>query len=146
MSEGDYKSEVRPDMRASLKWDGDLRFTATTQRGYDLEFDAKVEWGCMPVEALLMGLAGCMAIDVVAILGKMRAAPTRFAMAIEGTRRETPPQRLTKAHLVLTLAGGPELTKDKVEKAVALSLDTYCSVRHSLRDDLEISTEVRMES
>jgi putative redox protein len=144
MSEGEYKAEVIPEMEAKLAWGGDLKFTATTQRGYDLDFDAQVQWGCMPLEGLLMSLAGCMAIDVVAILVKMRCKPESFSMEIHGTRRPTPPQRITKVHLVLDLAGGPELTREKAEKAVALSQDKYCSVRHSLREDIEVTTEIRI--
>ena len=72
---GDYKARVIPEMRATLEWQRDLLFTATTRRGYDIDFDAEVQWGCMPTEGLLLSLAGCIAIDVVSILRKMRCPP-----------------------------------------------------------------------
>jgi hypothetical protein len=81
---GAYKNEVEETMAASLEWQRDLVFTATTQRGYDLDFDADIQMGCMPVEGLLMSLAGCMAIDVVAILKKMRCEIESFRMEIKG--------------------------------------------------------------
>jgi putative redox protein len=137
----DGRTDGGPVNRATLRWDRDLVFTATTPRGYDLEFDAEAEWGCMPVEGLLMSVAGCMAIDVVKILEKMRSAPNSLSMEIEGDRRPTPPQRFTRVKLVLKLEGDG-LDEAKVRKAVSLSEDRYCSVLHSLREDVEMETEV----
>jgi putative redox protein len=140
---GEYKNGVNPVNRATLKWERDLVFTATTPRGYDLEFDAQVEWGCMPVEGLLMSVAGCMAIDIVSILTKMRAAPETFTMEIEGERNAEPPQRFNRIHMILHLAGS-KVTPAKAEQAAALSKDKYCSVLHSLRDDIEVTVETRI--
>ncbi len=140
----EHKAGVDPEVRATLKWDRDLVFTGTTRRGYDLSFDARVEWGCTPVEALLLSLAGCMAIDVVAILGKMRCAPTALETEVAGTRRTEPPQHFTRVRLVFRLSGPPEMTREKVDQALALSMDRYCSVRHTLRPDLEIETVVEI--
>ncbi|MHC4469835.1 MAG: OsmC family protein [Planctomycetota bacterium] len=139
----EYKNGVAPVNRATLRWDRDLVFTATTPRGYDLEFDAKTEWGCMPVEGLLMSLAGCMAIDVVSILTKMRCEPSGLTMEIEGERNPDPPQRFTRFRLVLSL-DGDGLDEAKVRRAVSLSEEKYCSVLHSLREDVETVTEIRL--
>ena len=142
---GDYKREVNEAMTASLEWQRDLVFTATTQRGYDLDFDADVQMGCMPLEGLLMSLAGCMAIDVVAILKKMRCEIESFRMEIAGQRNPTPPQRLRSVKMTLHIKGGG-VTEEKAARAVDLSRDTYCSVRHSLREDIEIETDLRVET
>lgn len=139
----EYKTGVNPINRATLKWERDLVFTATTPRGYDLEFDAQVEWGCMPVEGLLMSVAGCMAIDIVSILTKMRAAPETFSMEIEGERNPEPPQRYNRIHMILNLSGS-DVTREKAEKAAELSKDKYCSVLHSLKDDIEVTVETRI--
>jgi putative redox protein len=141
---GDYKKEVQEAMMASLEWQRDLFFTATTQRGYDLDFDANVQMGCMPLEGLLMSLAGCMAIDVVAILVKMRCEIESFRMDIEGQRNRTPPQRLRSIKLILYVKGSG-VTEEKAERAVKLSQEKYCSVRHSLREDIEVETDLRIE-
>lgn len=138
-------SEAPPVNRATLTWERDLVFTSTTPRGYDLEFDARNEWGCMPVEALLMSLGGCMAIDVVTILKKKRCPPDRFRMEMEGERAPRPPQRYRRIRLVLHLAG-EALDEEKVRQAVALSEEKYCSVHHSLREDIELQVDVRIES
>ena len=141
----DYKASVDPEMKAFLEWQSDLVFTASTQRGYDMEFDANIQMGCMPVEGVLLSLAGCMAIDVVAILEKMRCKPESFSMSIIGERNPDPPQRIKKVHMVLNLTGD-NLQKDKVRRAVSLSEEKYCSVRHSLREDIEITTDIHINA
>lgn len=139
----DYKGKIDPDVRCRLEWTRDLVFTASTPRGYDLDFDAESEWGCKPTEALLMSLAGCMAIDVVSILDKMKCPPEAFSMEVAATRRAEPPQRFTAVRMVLHLRG--DVPREKAERAVRLSEETYCSVRHSLRDDIDVTTEIRIE-
>ena len=139
-----YKDHVDRDMEARLEWDRDLIFTATTRRGYDMEFDANVQMGCMPLEGLLLSLAGCMAIDVVSILNKMRCPLSSMSMKIRGTRSETPPQRLLSAVLELFLKG-ENLEEEKVRRAVSLSSEKYCSVRHSLREDIDVEIKFQIE-
>ena len=139
-----YKEHVDADMEARLVWDQDLIFTASTQRGYDMEFDANIQMGCMPLEGLLLSLAGCMAIDVVSILQKMRCRLSSMSMKIHGKRSETPPQRLLSVVLELFLKGD-ELAEEKVQRAISLSSDKYCSVRNSLREDIDIQTIYHIE-
>lgn len=139
-----YKDSVEADMPARLVLERDLYFTASTQRGYDIEFDANAQMGCMPLEGLLLSLAGCMAIDVVSILQKMRCPPTSMSMKIQGKRSETPPQRLRSVVLELFLKGD-NLAEEKVQRAVSLSAEKYCSVRHSLREDIDIQTVFHIE-
>ena len=133
----EHRNVAPPVHKASLKWERDLFFQCVTPRGYDLDFDANNEWGCLPVEALLMSLGGCLAIDVVAILTKMRKPPSSFSMEMEGHREPEPPQRFTKMRMTLNIAGDG-LTEEAVHKAVKLSEEKYCSVHHTLRDDVEI--------
>ncbi len=135
----DYKQHVEPDFRVRLEWQRDLHFTATTTVGYDLDFDANNQMGCMPLEALLMSLAGCVAIDMVAILRKMRCTVDRYRMEITARRSPTPPQRLESVHMTLHLSG--DLPEEKVARALKLSQETYCSVRHSLREDIVITVD-----
>jgi putative redox protein len=139
-----YKEHVDADMEARLVWDQDLIFTASTQRGYDMEFDANVQMGCMPLEGLLLSLAGCMAIDVVSILQKMRCQLSSMSMKIHGKRSETPPQRLHSVVMELFLKGD-NLAEEKVQRAVLLSSDKYCSVSNSLREDINIQTIYHIE-
>lgn len=140
---GEYKSEVEGQILARMEWERDLVFTGTTRRGYDIDFDSANEWGCMPLEGLVLSLAGCLAIDMVAILTKMRSAPEAYSMKIRAQRSTTPPQRLLGVDLELHLSG--DLDPKKVQRAMDLSADKYCSVRHSLREDIEIRTSFVIE-
>lgn len=139
----DYKEKVSDTLNMRLVWERELIFSSTTQRGYDLDFDPYSEWGCQPLESLVMSLAGCLAIDIMAILGKMRCPPDTFRMDIKAKRHTEPPQRLTGVELVLYLSG--KVNEKKLQRAIALSEEKYCSVRHSLREDIQIETRYVLE-
>jgi len=135
---GDYKTRVRTETKGILTWDRDLIFTGRTMTGYPIEFDARVEWGCMPTESLLLSLAGCMAIDSVSFLQKMKCEFKSFKIEITGERNPTPPQYYRAIHMKLVMEG-EGFTEKKVERAIALSQDKYCSVYHSLRKDMKVT-------
>lgn len=140
----DYKLKITPVTKATLTWNRDLVFTGTTPQGYEIEFDAQAQWGCKPTESLLLSLAGCMGIDVVTILTKMRVPLAGFRMDIVGERNPTPPQYFKSVEIVLQIAG-KSLDAGKVDRAIALSRDKYCSVYNSLRPDLELKVRYVLE-
>ncbi|PKN20332.1 MAG: peroxiredoxin [Deltaproteobacteria bacterium HGW-Deltaproteobacteria-6] len=139
-----YKQSINPIVKTTLTWDRDLVFTGTTQQGYEIEFDGQAQWGCKPTESLLLSLAGCMGIDVVTILTKMRIALTGFRMEIAGERNPAPPQYYRVVEMVLHIAG-ENLDPGKVERAIALSKDKYCSVYNSLRPDMVFNVRYVLE-
>ena len=96
-----------------------------------------------PMELLLMALAGCAAIDVVSILKKKRQALTDLAIAVEGELVEEHPMRFARIHMTFE-ARGKNLSPAAVERAVQLSEEKYCSVAASLRQPVEIHSEVRV--
>lgn len=132
-----YKEKIPLINKGILTLDRDLIFVARTQRGYEFEYDPKFEWGCSPTETLLMSLAGCLAIDVVSFLRKMKAEITDFKMDVSGERNPTPPQFYNSISLMLNISG-KGITPKKIERAISLSQEKYCSVRHTLRKDLRI--------
>lgn len=139
-----YKAKITPSTKATLTWSRDLVFVGTTPQGYELEFDAEAQWGCKPTEALLMSLGGCMAIDIVSILKKMRMDISQFRIDIAGERNPTPPQFFREVEMVLHLTG-KKLDSRRIERAIALSRDKYCSVYNSLRPDLALSVRYILE-
>lgn len=141
---GGYKEQILQVNKGSLTLKRDLYFIGTTQRGYEVEYDPKYEEGCSPTETLLLSVAGCMAIDVVAILRKMRCTLTSFRIDVDGVRKLTPPQYYTNITLVIHVCG-KNITPQKIERAIALSRDTYCSVYHSLRKDLKLDIRYEIE-
>jgi len=139
-----YKGKINPVNRATLTWDRDLIFLGRTPRGFELDFDAEAQWGCIPTESLLLSIAGCLAIDVVSFITKMKAKITKFKIDIAGERNPTPPQYYTKVDMVLTI-GGENITPKKLDRAISLSQEKYCSVYHSLRKDLKVNVTYTIE-
>ncbi len=133
-----YKAKITPTVKATLTWSKELLFTGTTQQGYDIEFDANSQLGCKPTESLLLSLAGCMGIDIVMVLQKMRVRLAGFNMDITGQRNPEPPQYYRAVEIVMHIKGSG-VDARKVERAVALSRDKYCSVYNSLRKDLALT-------
>lgn len=139
-----YKEKVTPVTKATLTWDRELIFTGRTQQGHEIEFDAHVQWGCKPTDALLLSLAGCVGIDVITFLRKMKMQIANFKIDIVGDRNPTPPQYFKSVEIILYIAG-KGLDSKKVERAVSLSHEKYCSVYNSLRKDMSVKVKYILE-
>lgn len=104
--------------------------------------------GVRPMELLLMGLASCSAIDVVLILKKQRQEITDFQVSVDGDRtQEADTQRkpFTKIHLTFKLAGN-QLDENKINRAIALSMEKYCSATAQLEALAEITYSAEIAS
>jgi len=140
----EYKKEILPVNKARLNLERDLYFIGTTQRGYEIEYDVKYEEGCSPTESFLLSIAGCLSIDVVHILRKMRCKISRYEIEAEGARNPTPPQYYKSVDMMIHISG-EGITPKKIDRAIALSRDKYCSVYHSLRRDIEVNIKYEIE-
>jgi putative redox protein len=129
-------AEQRPAMAASLEWDGERQFTGRVGP-HEVGIDGSAATAPTPVQLLALSLAGCMAIDLVHILGRGRhpLGALRAEMKVERAAEE--PRRLTRVEIHFTLAG--DLRPDHVQRAIDLSREKYCSVWHSLRHDIDLS-------
>lgn len=95
--------------------------------------------GMKPSDLLLVALASCTAVDVVAILHKKRQALTGLEILAEGQQDENPPWTFRKIHLVYRVQG-MNLAPEAVRRAIELAEGKYCAVSASLRPQVEIST------
>ena len=86
----------------------------------------------------MLALAGCMAIDVVDIVTKGRHDLKGLEATIAGTRRADPPRHFVAFTLHFNVAG--KVPDHVVQRAIDLSREKYCSVWHSLRRDIELTT------
>jgi len=118
-----------------------IDFFGTEPTSPAISIDGETVVAPSPVQLLLMACASCSGADVVHILKKMKVDFDRLVIDVSGQRREKTPQRLEAIHLHFNLSG-PEVESEKVERAVSLSIEKYCSVIHSLRKQIEISTVV----
>ncbi len=139
-----YKKRILSVNKARLNLQRDLYFVGETQRGYEVEYDVKYEEGCSPTETLLLSIAGCISIDVVCILRKSNCEVSKYEVFIEGTRCITPPQYYKSVEIMMNISGDG-ITEKKVDRATQLSLSKYCSVYHSLRQDIEVNLKYRIE-
>ena len=121
----------------------DYLFKVTNSNGHSVFLDNKSKKegevaGISPMELLLMGLAGCSSIDVIAILNKQKLNPTSLKMEVEGKRNETEiPSLFNKINVKVIVDG--EISPEKIRRAVQLSFDKYCSVSKTLEHTAEIN-------
>lgn len=139
-----YKEKILTVNKARLTLQRDLYFVGMTQRGYEVEYDVRYEEGCSPTETLLLSVAGCISIDVVHILRKMRCEVTNYEVEAEGERNATPPQYYKTFDMMIHISG-KGITPKKIDRAIALSLEKYCSVYHSLRKDIDVNIRYEIE-
>ncbi|NCT94914.1 MAG: OsmC family protein [Chitinophagaceae bacterium] len=111
--------------------------TATDANGHSIRMDAAAETGghnsgVRPMQTLLMGLGGCSSVDILSILRKQKQDVQDFRITIRGERESGKEPALWKAvHLVFHFTG--TVDPDKADKAIALSINKYCSVAATLR-------------
>ncbi|MGB0204482.1 MAG: OsmC family protein [Neptuniibacter sp.] len=113
-------------MSAKVKWDGDVRFQGTTGSGFDVMIDGELQQGPRPMELMLLGLGGCTSYDVVGILKKTRQDVVDCVAEIDAERADEVPSVFTKIHVKFVVSGR-DLNPKKVERAVKLSAEQYCS-------------------
>jgi len=130
-------SQTRPTVTVELEWEGGLRFRGRAGER-EMKLDGDSASAVSPVEALALALAGCMASDLVHILVKGRLEPKGLTAHLIAERAPEEPRRLVKVDLRFAVRGA--VPADKVERAITLSREKYCSVWHSLRPDIAFTT------
>jgi putative redox protein len=100
--------------------------------------------GTRPMEMILIGLAGCSAMDVLSILQKKRVRLDDFSMRVEAERAEEHPKVFTKIHLHYVFTGSNIKPRD-VERSIELSQDKYCGASAMLRKAAEISHDYEIK-
>ena len=120
-----------------------VHFEAVNESGFKIAIDGSPaiggeNKGARPMELLIMGLGGCSGIDIISILKKMKQHVEDFSISIEADREQgKEPSLFEKIHVLFTLKG--DLDPAKVEKAVQLSMDKYCSVAKTLEKTATIT-------
>lgn len=105
--------------------------------------DGDGKTGPSPVSLLLESVGACTAADVVDILRKGREDVQGLIVEVSAERRGQPPRYVKRLTLRFRIQG--PVSRKKAERAVDLSLETYCSVFHSMRKDLSLDVEVEVE-
>jgi putative redox protein len=126
----------KPPTTLELVWEHDLVFGGRSGDA-SMTLDSASGAGPSPVQALGFALAGCMAMDVVHILRKGRHDLKGLKVDLVAERAPDDPHRLTSVALHYTITGA--VPADQVQRALDLSHDKYCSVWHSMRQDISFA-------
>ncbi len=127
-----------------------VHFEARTESGGILNIDGGPTvggqgLGARPMEVVLTALGGCSGIDVLAILAKQRQPVAGLVITVEGERDpDQTPSPFKTIHVHFGLTGAAEA--DKVGRAVALSMEKYCSVARILERTATISFSHSVEA
>lgn len=134
---------MKADKEVRLSWTGSgLVFDGGPAGGPQLVVDGDSATGPSPMDLVLAAVAACMAIDVKVILEKGRVHFDALDVTVRGERRDRPPRHYSALQLVFNVTGVPPGNRSKVARAIELSREKYCSVLHSLRQDLELETVI----
>jgi len=125
----------KPPVAVDLVWLEELRF-AGSSGGLEVALDSASKAGPSPMQLLGLGLAGCMAMDLVHILKKGRHDLRGLKARLTGRRADETPRRFVAIDLHFEIAG--PVPADQIERAIDLSRDRYCSVWQSMRPDIEL--------
>ncbi len=133
----------QPSKEGVLRWTGEgLAFSGRVGSGPTVTIDGDAKAGPSSTDSLLLGLMGCMSIDVLMVLQKGRVTVNSLETRAEAERAPDPPKHFTRVRLTFVLDGPLQEERSKVDRAIQLSREKYCSVLHSLRPDLEFETFV----
>jgi putative redox protein len=127
----------KPPIVAQVRWKRALVFDATSG-SVSITIDGDSREGPSPVQMLVISLAGCMSADVAYILTKGRTTFQALDAAVIAERAQEDPHRVTSVRIRFTVKG--DVPPTAVERAIGLSHQKYCSVWHSMRQDIEFET------
>lgn len=130
-------------MKATLNKAGKIAFDAVAESGHHVVMDGSLDSGgenkgTRPMEMVLMGLGGCSGVDVSLILEKSRQKVSDCRIELQAQRADTIPAVFTDIHIQY-IVSGENLDPKKVERAVTLSMDKYCSVTRMLAPTVNIT-------
>lgn len=125
------------------KLEEELHMEARNEEGGLIRMDGTrsiggLEGGFSPMQLLLAGIGGCSTIDIIGILKKQRQDLEDVKVEVDGDRQKKDTYtEFTTIHLKFTFTGN--LDEKKVERAIDLSLDKYCSVSKALEKTSKIT-------
>lgn len=118
-------------MKARVKWVEDRTFVGESGSGHKLVLGTAFgpegsTPGPSPMELVLIGTGGCSAYDVIHILEKGREPVEDCYVEMEAERADKEPKVFTRIHMHFVVKGRG-LSPAKVERAISLSIEKYCS-------------------
>ena len=136
-------------MDAAVIWKNDLSFDGIGESGFSLPLGTDVSLGgandgFRPMELMLIGMAGCTAMDVISILKKKKQDVKKFIVKVSAERNEEHPKVFSEIRIEYYVAG-TDINPEAVERAVELSETKYCSGIAMLSKTAKISHRIVIE-
>lgn len=130
-------------MKATVKWLDNMSFVGESGSGHAIVMDGPPDaggrnMGARPMEMVLLGMGGCTAFDVVLILKRARQEITDCHVELEAERATEVPKVFTKIHAHYIIKG-KGLDAKKVERAVKMTAEKYCSVSIMLAATVDVT-------
>lgn len=107
------------------------------------EMSGEGSTGFRPMQLLLSSLASCLSIDVLNILYKQRQEVESFHVTIDGQRSEDIPSVFTQIDLLFSFRGN--LNEERIQRAIDLGMERYCSVYHSLSPNITVNCKIKID-
>jgi putative redox protein len=126
-----------------LTWIPDQTFLGVDSTNHSIVLSPGGGVGVKPSETLLIALASCSAVDLVEILKKQRTTLHRLIITVDGDQdadQQWPYRRIALCYRVVSTGA----TLEKVQRAVDLALNRYCSVRSSLHPEIDVTFAVEL--
>jgi putative redox protein len=130
-------------MKARIKLVEGVSFMGITESGHAVIMDGPPDGGGKnlgprPMEMLLLGAGACTSLDVVHILRKSRQDIRDCVAEVEADRAEKEPKVFTRIHIHF-IVSGKALDAKRVEQAIKLSAEKYCSATIMLGKTADIT-------
>ena len=134
-------------MQISLRKIGQCAFEVDDGRGHSVVIDGPArlggtDAGLRPMEMFLAALASCSAVDVVMILTQQKQALRDLRIHVQGERADAVPAVFTRIKLRFLAYG--DVADNKMERAVRLSVEKYCSVAKMLLPEVVVEHEAEV--
>lgn len=134
-------------LHSAVTWDEGMAFTVE-QDGHTLTLDAEADFGgadrgMRPKGLVLSAILGCTAMDVIAMLKKMRVPIERFSVDADGDLADEHPKRYTAIRVRYTFTGPEDVNTERIRRAVNLSTEKYCGVIETLRSSVPMTFHIQ---
>lgn len=134
--------------QVNITWEGNMKFVGTDDTGFKIPMDASAIYGgknegVRPMELMLMSLGGCTGIELGHILNKMRVPYDRLNIEVSGNRVEEHPKVFSNIHVLYRLSG-ENIPVEKVNKALQMAEQVYCSASNMINKVAEITYTIEI--
>lgn len=135
-------------MNTRVKWLDHMSFVGESGSGHSVVMDGAPEFGgrdlgIRPMEMLLLGLGGCASFDIVSMLKKGKQDLIDCEVEISAERADSEPKVFTGLHLHFIISGN-NLSEKKVDRAIQLSAEKYCSASIMLGKTAKITHDYKL--